>query len=448
MGAFKAYDIRGHYPEEVNEELAYQVGKATATFLQAKDIVVGMDCRSSSKPLFDALVKGILETGTNVINIGLVSTPQLYFSLYTSDIDGGIMITASHNNKEFNGFKICEKHAKPLFKDYGFNEIKQIIKEEKYNTSEQKGELIEENIFTLYKQFFKSLLDEHSFQLSKKYKVIFDVANGMGSRELEVIRFLYEDRLDIEVLFEEMNGTFPNHQANPIIEENMHALSEKLTTGKYNFGVGFDGDADRIAFFLPDGTMIPPDLITGIIGSYIATKNDRVGFEVRTSQAVPELLQSKKITPLLYPSGRAYMISKMRIDDAIFAGEKSGHYFYRELSYTDSSLYTFMNLIHILNSKNISLAELVEPLLEKHFQSGEINYVVKNSKSTLKAVEDFFFHKANKILKIDGISVYTEFYFFNIRKSNTEDNILRLNIEANSPQLVEEIKDLVEAIIK
>jgi len=446
MGAFKAYDIRGIYPEEVNENFAYHLGLAIATFLKSKEIVIGRDCRLSSKPLFDSLVKGILETGTNVIDLGLISTPQLYFSLYTSEIQGGIMITASHNNKEYNGFKICTTKARPIFKENGFSEIKKIIEEKNYLTTDLKGELVEENIDSLYKQFFTSLVLEKFPRLKRNYKILVDLGNGMGGKELEVIKAIYPD-LIIETLFEEMDGNFPNHQANPVVEENMVSLSKKLAEGDFDFGVGFDGDADRIVFFLPDGSMIPPDLITGIIGVNITSKGDKAGFEVRTSQAVNDLFIKNKIVPLLYPSGRAYMISKMRIDDARFAGEKSGHYFYRELEYTDSSLYTFINLIQILDSQETSLEKLVEPLSEKHFQSGELNYEVEDGSKALKAIDDFFFHKADKILKIDGVSVYTEFYFFNIRQSNTENNILRLNIEANSPQLVEEVKDWIEAII-
>lgn len=226
----------------------------------------------------------------------------------------------------------------------------------------------------------------------------------------------------------------------------MNTLSQKLQEGNYDFGVGFDGDADRIAFFQSNGEMIPCDIITGILGSFIAEKGDRVGYEVRTSQAVKEVLEKKKITPLIYPSGRAYMISKMRSDDAIFAGEKSGHYFYREFAYTDSSLMTLIMMLKLLDEKHTTLEHVVEPLTEDYFPSGEINYNVTDADKALKTIEEFFFAKADKILKIDGISVYTEFYFFNIRKSNTEP-LVRVNIEGNSPQVTEEIKEQIEKLI-
>lgn len=442
MGAFKAYDIRGLYPSQVNEELAYEVGKATATFLNAKDIVVGRDCRISSKPLFDALIKGILETGTNVIDLGLISTPQLYFSLYTSDIDGGIMITASHNSKEYNGFKICSKGAHTIFKDNGFDEIQQIIASKKFKSSKVPGEIVQDDIQALYLQYFSN----KGFPLSRKWKLAVDLGNGMGSYDINVLRKIFGPQLELDVLFEEMDGTFPNHQANPIIEKNMTTLKEKLQNKKYDFGIGFDGDADRIAFFLSDGTMVPGDLMIGVLGSRIAKKGEKVGFEVRTSQAVKEILEKKKIIPLLYPSGRSYIIDRMRRDDAIFAGEKSGHYFYKELAYTDSPLMTVINMLKILDNENHNLEEDVQPLIEKYFSSGEINYDVSDPDKALKTVEDFFFSKADKVLKIDGVSVYTEFYFFNIRKSNTE-SLVRLNIEGNSPQIVEEIKEQIEKLI-
>lgn len=442
MGAFKAYDIRGLYPNEVNEELAYQVGKATATFLQAKDLIVGRDCRTSSKPISDALIKGILETGTNVIDAGLISTPQLYFSLYTSDLDGGLMVTASHNSKEYNGIKICAKGAVPLFKEFGFAELQEIIASGKFKTSSVNGEYITDDLSPLYVQFFSQRVKP----LSRPFRVAVDVGNGMGGRELAALRKLFPENLELDVLFEEMDGEFPNHEANPIIESNMTALTDKISSGKYDLGIGFDGDADRVAFFLSDGSLVPCDLITGIIGPAITDKNDRVGFEVRSSQAVKKVLEKKKIIPLLYPSGRAYMISRMRADDTHFAGEKSGHYFYRELSYTDSSLFTIIKMLELLDSQKTSLEALVEPLSEEYFPSGELNYKVSNADHALKVIEAFFFPKADKLLKIDGISVYTEFYFFNIRKSNTEP-LVRVNIEGNSPQVVEEVIQQIEKLI-
>lgn len=442
MGAFKAYDIRGLYPKEVNEELAYKVGKATATYLHAKDLVVGRDCRESSKPIFDALIRGISETGTNVIDVGLISTPQLYFTLYTSDIDGGIMITASHNTKEYNGLKICSKGAHTLFKDDGFDEIQEIIRTEKYKTSSVPGEIISDDIQPLYLQFFS----QKAFPLSRKFRIAVDVGNGMGGHDVNVLRNIFGPQLELDVLFENMDGSFPNHVANPIIEDNMTALKAKLQNSKYDFGVGFDGDADRVAFFLPDSSMVPGDLMIGVIGSRIAKKGDKVGFEVRSSQAVKAILEKKKIVPLLYPSGRSYIISRMREDDTFFAGEKSGHYFYRELAYTDSPLMTIIDVLKFLDTENHTLEADVEPLTEDYFDSGEINYKVFDPDKALKIVEEFFFPKADKILKIDGVSVYTEFYFFNIRKSNTEP-LVRVNIEGNSPQVVEEIKDQIEKLI-
>lgn len=443
MTAFKAYDIRGLYDSEVNEELAYQVGKAVVTFLGAKQLVVGRDCRTSSQSLRDALVRGITECGCQVIDLGLISTPQSYFALYTDpSVDGGIMITASHNSKEYNGLKICARGALPLFQEYGFSELQQIIARKNFVQATTPGQVVCKDIHLSYLKFLREKVQP----LSRKFKLLIDCGNGMGTKELAVLRELYKDTLDIDVLYEDMDGSFPNHEANPIIPENMKVLSEKMKSGAYDYGIGFDGDADRIAFYLDTGEMISPDLMTGLLGSYLAKGDQKVGYEVRSSQAVEEILIDNHIVPLLYPSGRAFMMARMREDKACFAGEKSGHYFYKELNYTDNALFTLIKTLELIDAKKTTLNALIEPLDDAYVKSGELNYQVKDASAALKLIEETYFAKAEKILKIDGISVYTESYFFNVRKSNTEP-LVRVNIEGKGPQVVEEIKEQLEMLI-
>jgi phosphomannomutase len=443
MTAFKAYDIRGRYDSEVNEELAFNVGKAMVTFLDAKTLVVGRDCRTSSPALHDALIKGMTTCGADVIDLGLISTPQLYFALYTDNtIDGGVMITASHNPKEYNGLKLCAKKAIPLFSKYGFDEIKQIIATKTYKKSEREGEVNFKDIAKSYIQFMKAKAQP----LNRSFKLLIDCGNGMGTKEVVALKQLYGDKLDITTLYENMDGNFPNHEANPIIPDNMHVLSEKMKSGEFDYGIAFDGDADRVAFYLDTGEMVGPDLLTGLLGSHIASGDKKVGYEVRSSQAVEEILIDHHIVPLLYPSGRAFMMAKMREDKAMFAGEKSGHYFYKELYYTDSALFTIMQVLSLVDKKASTLNALIEPLEEMYSRSGELNYTVKDADAALKKIEETYMSKAQKLLKIDGISVYTEGYFFNVRKSNTEP-LLRINIEGTGPQVVEEIREQLEMLI-
>ncbi len=441
MKAFKAYDIRGIYPTDVNEELAYNVGKALVTFLQAKTIVVGRDCRESSQPLHKAFIKGVTSLGCSVIDLGLISTPQLYFKLYTdSSMDGGVMITASHNPKEYNGMKICKKHAIPLFGEYGFQELQEIIEKEAYQSvADTPGTVQTEDIQEAYTTYFKEKVKGSSRPL----KLLIDCGNGMGTKEVRALRKIYPQH-HIETMYEEMDGSFPNHEANPIVKEHMAELMGRMKTEQFDYGIGFDGDADRIAFFLDTGEMVSPDILTGVIGRNCAKAGEKVGFEVRTSQVVADILTQKRIIPLLYPSGRAFIMNRMREDKAVFAGEKSGHYFYQELNYTDSALYTLIKVLELVEDRTLNA--LVEPLEDAFVRSGEMNYKVKDADASLKNIEEKFFKKADKILKIDGVSVYTESYFFNVRKSNTEP-LVRINIEGTGPQVVEEIQHELEKLL-
>ena len=437
MNPFKAYDIRGVYPNQVNEELAYDIGRALPLLLKCKTIVVGRDGRTSSNSLYDSLIRGLLESGITVINIGQCSTPQFYYAIYSSSVDGGVMITASHNPKEYNGFKICEANAKPIFKENGLPKLQLLIEQGQFKIGMNKGQVIEKNIQEEYTQFF-SRLKKESFAFS----VLVDTGNGMGTYEMQAIKKILSNS-KFEVLFEKVDGSFPNHECNPIIEKYYSVLQKKLREGKFNFGIAFDGDADRITFFTEKG-MIPPDLITGLIGSRYAKAGEKVGFEVRTSQAVPIVLEAENIIPCLYPSGHAYIKQNMIKDGAVFAGEKSGHYFYQVLHNTDSSLFTLINIVHILSVEGKSLDELIAPLRDPFANSGEMNYTVNDANKVLKNIEKEF--SFLDIKKIDGISCYDEDFFFNVRKSNTEP-LVRVNIEALSQKKVNELKESIERII-
>jgi phosphomannomutase len=339
--------------------------------------------------------------------------------------------------------KLCGRQAIPLFSKYGFDEIKQIIATKTFHTTEDMGDVSFKDIHLPYTQFFKG----KAKPLSRKFKLLIDCGNGMGTKEVAVLKELYGDQLDISTLYEKMDGNFPNHEANPIIPSNMKELSSQMQSGEFDYGIGFDGDADRIAFFLDTGEMVGPDLLTGVLGVHIASGDKKVGYEVRSSQAVEEILVDHHIVPLLYPSGRAFMMTKMRQDKAMFAGEKSGHYFYKDLHYTDNALFTLMHVLELMDVKKTTLNALVEPLEDMYSRSGELNYQVADADAALKKIEEAYLAKAQKFLKIDGISVYTEGYFFNVRKSNTEP-LLRINIEGTGPQVVDEIREDLEKLIQ
>lgn len=435
---FKAYDIRGIYPEELDGNLAFNVGGATATFLNAKSMVVGHDMRESSEELYDEVIAGIKSTGCHVIALGELTTPQFYFSLFTSTHDGGIMITASHNPKDYNGFKICGPNANPVYIASGLLEIERIIASKTIKKASKPGHVIHKDIKPSYEHFFCNLAQH----LHKTYNIITDTGNGLGTFEFDVLKKAYKKSISLTQLFATPDGTFPHHESNPIKPEQYTELAKKIQEGNYDFGITTDGDADRVGFWLPNGTMIPPDAIIALIGVYLARKGDKVGFEVRTSRAIPELLKEHNIIPKRYPSGRPYIKEHMQQDGAIFAGERSGHYFYQVLHNTDSSLFTMMQVLHIIDTEQKTLAELVAPLI-KYPTTGEINYSHENKDKAIEKVREEFASEAEKILTIDGISVYGKNYFFNLRKSNTEP-LLRLIVEADTTEKMKAVRLRIE----
>jgi len=438
---FKAYDIRGIYPEEVDGNFAFLLGQATATFLNASSMVVGRDMRTSSQELYDEVIAGIQSTGCHVFSLGLVSTPQFYFSLFTSTHDGGIMVTASHNPKDYNGFKICGPNADTIFIDAGLPDIERIMASKQVKTATRPGRCQEKNILPAYTKYFAN----KTTPLSKTYRVLTDTGNGMGSLELDTLENIYPAHISLTKLYNELDGNFPNHESNPIKEELYTTLARQLQEGNYDFGIATDGDADRVTFWLPDGRMVPPDIIIALIGSRLARKGERVGFEVRTSRAVPEILHEHEIIPCRYSSGRPYIKAGMERDGAIFAGERSAHYLYQELHNTDSTLLTILHILHLMDEEQKTLAELALPLM-KYPSSGEINLTLERKDAGIAAVKKEFANEAKDILEIDGVTVFGEDYFFNVRKSNTEP-LLRFIVEADTPERVKELRLRIERIL-
>jgi len=439
---FKAYDIRGIYPQEINEQFALQLGKAIGTYIKGKKIVVARDGRQSGDKLYPALIKGILTTGTNVVTIGKVSTPQFYYALYSGTADGGVMITASHNPKAYNGFKICRANAEPVFKENGLQKIEKIMRKQHYSEEKKQGEIIERIINQDYVKSMKKLAKT----LTKKFTILADTGNGMGILEVKALKKIYGEKLTVKVMFPEIDGNFPNHECNPTVKENLEKIVKEIKKRRVSFGIAFDGDADRVVFITSDGLIIPSDIITGIIGSEFVKKGEKAGYEVRSSRTVNELFEKKGIIGQLYPSGHAYIKERMKKDRARFAGEKSGHYFYQNLHYTDSSLYTIINMLEILDRKKISLKKIAQPIVEKYANSGELNYEVNDTDVAIRVVKNEFSSLAEKMLEIDGVSIYTKNYFFNIRKSNTEP-LVRVNIEGNNKDIVKELQERIERLI-
>ncbi|MFW6378899.1 MAG: phosphomannomutase/phosphoglucomutase [Nanoarchaeota archaeon] len=439
MDPFKAYDIRGVYGRDITEEFAYKLGQAIATTQKPERVAVGRDVRVSSESLSRSLINGLVEAGVDVVNIGKASTPHFYYSMYSGTSDAGIMITASHNPASYNGFKICLENAAPLYKENGLFELKKAM-EERPARQDQYGKVVCRDVKRQYARMFSRI----STPLTGRYRILTDTGNGMGRYELDVLEEVHRPNIEMTRLYDDLDGRMPNHEANPVKESEMKDLKEGLEEGSYDFGIGLDGDADRVVFFLPDGRMVPADVITAILSTYASKEDETIVVDVRSSRAVTEHIEKNGRKVKLSIAGHAYIKDEMKRLQAPFGGEKSGHYFYRSLYYTDSPLFTICTMLEVLDRTGETLETLALPLMEKYAMSGEIDYTVTKKDEALEAIAKEF--EDEDIKRVDGVSVYAKRFFFNVRKSNTED-ILRLNLEADDTKVLEAVRVRIERVI-
>ena len=435
-GIYKAYDIRGIYPEQLNEEIAEQIGRAYIEFTGAKKVVVGRDMRPHSKPLFDALAKGMTEQGADVINIGLCSTPMSYFANGKLGADGSIIITASHNPGEWNGFKLCKAQAVPISGATGIADIERIVAAKSWKKSDVKGQITTYDIAPEYGEFLK----KHA-KLNRKLKVVVDYANAMGSYEIAGI----EDLFEIIPLYKELDGTFPNHEANPLKLDTLDVLREKVRETGADFGAGFDGDADRCGFVDNQGEVIPMDLFTALIAQDILSDGPAtILYDLRSSWAVKECIEENGGKAIMSRVGHAFIKAQMRQYDAVFAGELSGHYYFRENYTAESQGLAFIKLANLICKTGRKVSELVAPL-RKYFASGEINSKVADVPAVLAKIKAKY--SDGRMFELDGISVEYSDWWFNVRSSNTEP-LLRLIVESKTKAQMEAKRDELLALIR
>ncbi|EQB62989.1 MAG: Phosphomannomutase [candidate division Zixibacteria bacterium RBG-1] len=428
---FKAYDIRGIYPTQLNEETAYLVGKALVEYLKPKNIAVGRDMRLSSPALFESLTRGILEAGADVIDIGLCSTDELYFAVGKFGFDGGVMITASHNPKEYNGFKICQKEAIPLSGDSGLNEIQEIILSGKFSTPAKKGSLIKKDVTDDYIRHILSFVDVKKI---KPFKIVVDAGNGMAG--LLVPKLFEKLSGQLIPMFFELDGSFPNHPASPIEPENLKFLQEKVIQEKAFLGAAFDGDADRVFFVDEKAHMLGGDIVTALVAKSLLKKGKdaTILYNIICSRAVPRVIQENGGKAVKTRVGHALIKPLMKQYNAIFGGEHSGHFYYRDNFYADSALITLVVFLELLSEENKNVSELVKEI-DQYYRSGEINSKVEDIPKKLQEIEKLY--SKGKIDHLDGLTVEFEDWWFNLRPSNTEP-LLRLNVEADSKELLKQ----------
>ena len=438
VSIFKAYDIRGIYPEEFDEGIAKKIGNCFSQIVDGKNILVSRDMRESSKPLLDALVEGILKSGKDVTDIGLASTPMMNFAVGKYGYDAGIQVTASHNPKEYNGFKTVGRETIPIGFETGLNLVKEKVEKNRLIKSKDKGKRVEKNVLFEYIDYVLRFKGE-----IKPMKVVIDASNGMAGYTLPSI--LEELPGEFVKLFFDMDGTFPNHESNPLVEKNLDTLRKVVIEEEANLGVIFDGDADRCCYVDELGNVIRPDLITGIIAEevLVGKKGEKILIDVRTSWAVKELIEEIGCIPERVQVGHAYARRKLREVNAILGGELAGHYYFRENFYCDSGVIAFLYVLRTLSKKGKRMSELVKPLM-KYPGTGEINFKTKRKDEIIAAMQDKY--ADGKISLLDGLTVEYEDWWFNLRKSNTEP-YLRLNIEAKNTDVFEvKKKEVIERI--
>ena len=432
-GIFKAYDIRGIYPTEINADVAEAIGRAYIEFTGAKKVAVGRDMRPHSLPLFEGLSRGMLAQGADVIDLGLVSTPMSYFANGTLKVGGSVMITASHNPGEWNGFKLCLANAVPISGATGIMEIQKIAEAKSWRKVDQPGTLSTYDIAPEYGKFLRSFA-----QMDRKLKVVVDYANAMGLYEIAGITDLY----DIVPLYDTLDGTFPNHEANPLHIETLDAIRAKVREVGADFGAAFDGDADRCGFIDDQGEVIPMDLFTALIAQDILSRGPAtILYDLRSSRAVPECIEANGGKAIRSRVGHAFIKAQMRENDAVFAGELSGHYYFKQNFTAELAMIMLSNLIC---KKNKPVHELVQPL-RKYFSSGEINSKVADVKPILDTIRARY--ADGNMFELDGISSEYPRWWFNVRSSNTEP-LLRLIVEADTRELMEEKRDELLKIIR
>ncbi len=438
-GIFKAYDIRGIYGKDIDERMAERIGRALVTFLKCRRVVVGMDMRLHSQPLFDALSQGITGQGADVIKLGLCSTPMCYHACGKLEADAAVMITASHNTGEWNGFKLTRDQAIPISGATGIADIERIVEQNDFDPpASQAGTISAYDIESAYADFIRG----HA-GLPMDLRVAADFANGMGIVEARALAGL----MTIDALYDTLDGSFPHHEANPLKAENLVDLQRKVRDGDYAFGMAFDGDADRVGFVDERGEIVSMDMITALIArKLLAAAPGRIVLnDLRSSWAVREVIRESGGEPRMSRVGHAFIKQQMRDVDAVFAGELSGHYYFRENYFTESAALAALYIAGLVADAGQPLSALVAPLL-RYAASGEINSEVADPTAVLERLRERYGQRG-RVIELDGLSVEFDDWWFNVRASNTEP-LIRLNLEAKRREDMEQKRDEVLALIR
>lgn len=436
--SFHDYDIRGIYPSEINEQFYYHLGKALALYFQKGPIAAGYDARNSSPSLFKNLVQGIIDYGIDVVDLGMISTEMHNFASGKYDFSANIIVSASHNPPEYNGAKILQKGVKALHGNWGLPEIKDLLNQEQPKASHP-GQVKKQDIFADWLEHALSFIDLNKF---KKLTVVVDAGNGMGGPSWTAM----QKKLPLEIipLYLDPDGDFPNHIADPLKDENIADLVEKVKETKADLGIALDGDADRAFFIDETGRKISGTIATAILTDYLLQKQPGYYlYNAICGRIVKETILKHQGKPLRTRVGHSFIKAKMQELSAIFCGEHSGHFFFGSNYGAESSLIAGLIMLEILSTANIPMSKLVSKF-DLYPTSGEINFKVGSVEAVQKAIKAHYQPLAKEVDELDGVSVWFDNYWFNVRGSKTEP-LLRLNLEADNLNL---LKEKVNEVIK
>jgi phosphomannomutase len=441
---FKAYDVRGVHPDELDEEGAYAIGRAYVEHFEPRSIAVGRDMRLSSPSMAVALIEGAADGGADVLDLGLVGTEMVYYAVGELGLDGGVCVTASHNPKEYTGMKIVRRGALPVGGESGLLDVRdRALVSDRHKPPARRGEVRREDIWPGFVEKVLSFVDVGAIA---PLKVVIDAANGMAGAMLPPVL----ERLPIDAVtcYFEPDGSFPNHEPNPLLPENREFIIGKTREEDADLGVAYDGDADRCFFVDDTGEFVPGDFVTALLAESILAKEPggSIIYDVRASRAVPETIERAGGTAVVNRVGHAYIKHRMREESAVFAGEVSAHYYFRDFSQADSGVVPFLLLLELISRRGQKLSEILAPYRERFFLTGEINTPVADVPLKLQELKERYADA--RLTNLDGISVDYDDWHFNVRPSNTEP-LLRLNLEAESRELMEakreEVLDLIRS---
>jgi phosphomannomutase len=438
MSVFKAYDIRGIYPSQIDEDLARRMGAALVHLLRANRLVVGRDMRQSAPSIQDAVMEGITSQGCNVLDIGLVSTPMAYYAIGALSCDGGLATTASHNPPEYIGAKICRAEAKPMSAETGLRDIERMVAEQDFAPQASRGRIEQVDIQENYRDHLLRFAVPWSAR-----KVAIDTANGMGG--LEVPLLLKDSPLDWQGIFLDLDGLFPNHEANPLKDENIADLRELLLGSGGEVGFAFDGDGDRCCVLDEKGERVGSDLVTALLAREFLREEPgaSIVYDLRSSRALAEEIEGCGGKAVRERVGHSFIKATMRQDNSPFAGELSGHFYFRDHFFSDCASLAMIHMLNLLEKEQRPLSELVAPL-KKYCSTGEVNFEVADPKAKIEELKSRYGDGEQD--ELDGITVCYPDYWFNVRMSNTEP-LLRLRLEADTDDLLARKQDELCALL-